>query len=89
MGEIMKLDSDKARMDPESVFANPRALIDEVGLTAGQKIAALERWETTVTLRLNAVSEGMAAPPGENSSDAELLKEIGLAKEALTSKDGA
>lgn len=52
MGVISHLNTHEARFNPEAVFADPEALEDEVGLTAGQKLAALERWSLDVEARL-------------------------------------
>lgn len=75
MAEIVKIDSEKARFDPESVFARPSLVAEEAGLTRGQKIATLERWEQQVLDRLAATSEGM--PANDTSAhEADLLAEI-------------
>jgi len=52
MGVISHLNTHEARFNPEAVFAEPEALEAEVGLTAGQKLAALERWSLDVEARL-------------------------------------
>lgn len=75
MAEIVKIDSEKARFDPESVFSRPRLVAEEAALTRGQKIATLERWEKQVLERLAATSEGM--PANDSSAhEADLLAEI-------------
>jgi hypothetical protein len=43
MSTISHLNTDAARLDPESVFADPAALVSEPGLTRRQKLAALKR----------------------------------------------
>ena len=45
MTEITKLDSEKARHDPEMAFNCPQDVVNEPGMTHGQKIATLERWK--------------------------------------------
>lgn len=77
MAEIMQINSTQAISDPESVFGCPSEIADHVGLTRGQKIAALERWIFCVRARLDAVSEGMASrPDGAYSDDSQLARDI-------------
>lgn len=82
MAEILRIDTEKARLDPESVFAHPDALVQELALTRGQKLAALDRWALQIERRLLATSEGM---PGNGTSDVDLalLNAIAAAREAL------
>ncbi len=44
MSEIMNLNSENARLVPHTVFPYPIDIVREIGLTRGQKIAALGRW---------------------------------------------
>lgn len=83
MSEIMRLNPDKARQDPETVFDRPADIEKHVGLTRGQKLATLRRWEVDVTQRLEATDEGMPSN-GTSADDAALLKEISIVIEALT-----
>ncbi len=83
MSEIMRLNPDKARQDPETVFDRPADIEKHVGLTRGQKLATLRRWEADVTQRLEATDEGMPSN-GTSVDDAALLKEISIVIEALT-----
>ena len=83
MNQIMSLNTTQAREDPESEFASPQALRDEVGLTLGEKLAALERWAAIVERRLEAVGEGMQGADGEATGDAELLRQISLVIQEL------
>lgn len=83
MGEIMNLNTQKARLDPEAVFAEPGALVEEAGLTRGQKIAALERWRLSLTERIRATGEGMAPPAGITADEAALLEQVIQALEQL------
>jgi hypothetical protein len=59
MGTVSRLDHDKARNNPEAVFERPEDLSAEVGLTRGEKIAALKRWQGAVQRRLDSADEGM------------------------------
>lgn len=77
--EIQNLNRDAAKLDPESQFDCPQALLDEVGLTRGEKLAALERWAAQVDRRLASGNEGMPTR-GTEPRDAELLRQIELAK---------
>ena len=86
MAEIMQINSTQALTDPEAVFEHPGEIADHVGLTRGQKIAALERWIFTVRARLDAVSEGMTSrPDGAYSADSQLAREIERTIELLRS----
>lgn len=68
-GEVLSMRSDVARFDPEREFETPERLKDSLGLTRGQKIAALERWAQQVLDRLAATNEGMPTtePPGTDT----------------------
>jgi hypothetical protein len=55
MSTILRIDVEQARLHPEQVYARPADIIGEIGLTRGQKIAALERWEGRVHARLARV----------------------------------
>jgi hypothetical protein len=82
MSEIMRINPDKAKQDPEAVFARPTDIEKHVGLTRGQKLATLRRWEADVTQRLEATTEGM--PSNDTTSeDSALLKEIKIVIEAI------
>ncbi len=82
MSEIMRIVPDKARQDPEAVFASPADVEKHVGLTRGQKLATLKRWQADVTQRLEATAEGM--PSNDTTQgDAALLKEIKIVIEAI------
>jgi len=82
MSEIMRINPDKARLDPETVFARPADIEKHVGLTRGQKLATLRRWEADVVQRLEATTEGMPSND-TTSADAALLKEIKIVIEAI------
>ncbi len=78
MGTISRLKPDAARHAPETQFKDPWQLAAEVGLTRGQKLAALRRWEQTVVHELTAAGEGMTSGDA-TTPQAELLAEIGKA----------
>jgi hypothetical protein len=82
MSEIMRINPDKARQDPETVFARPVDIEKHVGLTRGQKLATLRRWEADVTQRLEATTEGMPSND-TRSDDSALLKEIKIVIDAI------
>lgn len=71
------IDLDKALLDPASVFAAPEAVLGHAGLTTGQKIEILRRWEYDAAESDVATEEGM---PG---NDTGILSRILLALEAL------
>jgi len=75
--EITHLNHDRVTNNPESDFDTPQSLVEEVGLTRGQKIAALERWAFLVDRRPASGNEGMPTY-GTEPHDAELLPEIEL-----------
>ena len=80
--KISHLNHDNAINDPESEFGDPGTLVEEVGLTRGEKISALQRWAFLVNRRLDSGYEGMPTY-GTEPRDAELLREIELAKSKL------
>ncbi|MCB1521520.1 MAG: hypothetical protein KDJ37_13220 [Hyphomicrobiaceae bacterium] len=80
--KISDIKHDDAVFDPEAQFDSPQHLVDEPGLTRGEKISALERWAHDVDRRLASGYEGMPTY-GTEPRDAELLREIELAKSAL------
>lgn len=78
MSTISRLKSQEARLNPETQFENPAQLVSEIGLTRGQKLAALRRWEQKIAHELAAASEGMPSTD-EDATKAALLSEIGRA----------
>lgn len=84
MTEIMRINPDKARQDPEAVFERPADIEKHVGLTRGQKLATLRRWEADVTRRLESTAEGMTSNDEVADDDAVLLKEIKVVIEAIS-----
>ena len=75
------------RLDAEPAFARPLDIVTEVGLTRGQKLAALDRWEQTLKERLRATGEGMAPPEGQTADEAALIEEIAKAREFLKAQE--
>jgi hypothetical protein len=89
MSTLSHIDTEAARFNPESTFDHPRQIVDAIGLTLGQKVATLRRWEELVTRRLAATSEGMP-PNGTTDENVRLLDLIHAAQaeiDALPSPD--
>jgi len=80
--QIAKIDREAAKTNPEAVFETPESVLDEVGLTRGEKHGVLQRWAELVEQRLAAGNEGMPTR-GTEPRDAELLQRIELAKMKL------
>lgn len=85
--EISKIDRDSAKLNPEAYFDHPQELIDEVGLTKGEKIATLERWAHSVSRRLDSGNEGMPTH-GTEPRDSRLLRQLELVKHKLEKSVG-
>ncbi|MBS0242901.1 MAG: hypothetical protein JSS20_12045 [Proteobacteria bacterium] len=78
MTEIVSINRQRALQDPETEFHHPSALTECIGLTRGEKIAALERWRFLVGRRVASAGEGMIEHRNDQlSADAELLSELG------------
>jgi hypothetical protein len=86
MTVITRINTQEARFNPEAVFDGPEQLLEEVALTRGQKVAALEQWAKSVELRLDASAEGMP-PSGHESDDAELLRRIRIVEDKLLAEE--
>ena len=69
MTEIMHLDSEKSRFEPDAVYKKPSDVVDKPGLTRGQKIATLERWNLTLQDGIRATGEGMAPESGQTADE--------------------
>ncbi|MGE0628429.1 MAG: hypothetical protein AB7O43_11445 [Hyphomicrobiaceae bacterium] len=82
MSEILHIDTEKARLDPASQFGSPDDLARSQGLTLGQKLAALDRWERQVQDRLAAGNEGMPTH-WTTPHEMELLEQIQAARVSL------
>lgn len=84
MPEISRLSIERARLEPEAVFAHPDELVAEILLTRGQKIAALGRWRQHLEAKIRAAEEGMLPPdPHEIEADATMLRAVIEAEGAL------
>lgn len=83
MTEIVNLNVEKARLEPDAVFADPLDIVAEIGFTRGQKIATLKRWEQSLQDRMRATGEGMAPPAGQTADEAATIVKIGKALEFL------
>ena len=79
MTEIMHLNTDKSRMEPDAVYINPIALVNELGLNRGQKIASLNRWNETVQDHMLATTEGMPSVADQSADEAATVVEIAQA----------
>lgn len=86
MAEILHINTDKARLAPETVFARPLDVVAEVGLTRGQKISALERWRNSLLDRIRSTEEGMQPPAGQTADESATVHEIAEALEFLNGK---
>ena len=75
------IDLDKAKLDPQSVFHEPRDVLRAPGLSPAEKKSILARWAADVEALLRATEEGM--PPSDNRSPAELLRALHEAMESL------
>jgi hypothetical protein len=76
------MDLEKAKLDPQSVFAAPHEVLGAPGLSPEDKKAILVRWEADVEALLRATEEGM--PPSESRrSAAELLRAVHEAIQSL------
>lgn len=84
MSELMKIDREAAKTDPESQFTTPAELMTSEGLTRGEKIATLKRWAFLVDRRLASGDEGMPVSGAQEAADAELLQNIEKARSALS-----
>lgn len=82
MSTISHLNHDRALNNPEAEFETPQLLADEVGLTRGEKIAALKRWADLVDRRLASGNEGMPVN-GTEEYDAELKRQIEIVRASL------
>ena len=59
MPEIGQINRTNAKLNPGQVFESPEAIVGEVMMTRGEKLATLERWAQTTVDEMNASSEGM------------------------------
>ena len=75
------IDLDKAKLDPGSVFDNPKDVLAAQGISAADKQAILLRWESDVEALMRATEEGM--PPSENRAPGEVLRAVQEAMQKL------
>lgn len=59
----MKIDQEKANLDPTSVFSTPEDVYNEETLTQEQKISILRRWEYDARELAVAEEENMTGGP--------------------------
>ena len=86
MTEIARLSRSAAKENPGQAFANPAALVEEVMLTRGEKLGALERWRRDVLQEMTATGEGMSADLPTDRL-ARLMREIDAAIRDLSRND--
>jgi hypothetical protein len=86
MSEILHINTEQARHDPETAFSSPAELAASNGLNRGQKIATLERWAQQILDRLRAGSEGM---PTHRTSPADIATLEAINVELARLKSGA
>lgn len=75
MAKIMQIDTEQARFNPSAVFESPADVVEAIGLTRGQKIATLQRWEQDIREQQVATTDGMPTH-GTTSRNLEILDEI-------------
>jgi hypothetical protein len=79
---VLVIDLDQAKLDPQSVFSTPHDVISAPGLSPDDKKVILARWEADLEALLRATGEGM--PPSESHrSAAELLRAVHGAIQSL------
>ena len=79
MSDIVHLNTEKSRFEPDAVYAKAIDVVNEPGLNRGQKIATLERWNLTLQDRMRATNEGMAPEAGQTADEAASVVEIAQA----------
>lgn len=89
MAVLMKIDRETAKVEPESQFASPAELVACEAFTRGEKIATLKRWAYLVDRRLASGYEGMPISAAQEAADAELLRDIELARCSLMAGEPA
>lgn len=82
MTQIAHINRDAAKQDPGAVFANPQALVDEIMLTRGEKLATLDRWRQMILQEMAAAGEGMRTH-GVSGQLSETLAQIDAARANL------
>jgi hypothetical protein len=86
MVQIARLSRSAAKENPGQTFACPAAVVAEIMLTRGEKIAALERWRVDILHEMTATGEGMRT---QGSSDrlGRLLRDVDTAIRKLSRND--
>jgi len=82
MAEISTVNPRQALDDPAYEFNHPHEIVDNKGLTRGQKLEALKRWLFDVERRLASDAEGMG-PPRQANGDVSLVEQIKAAQQEL------
>ena len=75
-------DLEAARTEPGNYFKSPEELINDRKLSQSEKMELLKIWSDQVDRLLDSGNEGMPTR-GTEARDAELLRQIELAKEKL------
>jgi hypothetical protein len=82
MATVSNIDLDQAMLDPASVFATPKDVLEAHGLSPDTKKAILVRWEEDAQALIRATEEGM--PPADNRRNpGELLRAVQEALQSL------
>lgn len=59
MGQVAPLNRYAAKENPGSHFAHPEDIVDNILLTSGEKLVALNRWRNNILSELAAADDGM------------------------------
>ncbi len=79
MSSVTRIDIEQAKLDPGAIFARPDDVLTAPGLSKGDKLTILKRWETDAEALLRAGDEGMA----ETAANGELVRAVQAALETL------
>jgi hypothetical protein len=82
MATVSNIDLDQAMLDPASVFATPKDVLEAHDLSPETKKAILVRWEEDAEALLRATEEGMT-PEDNRRSPGELLRAVQAALQTL------
>jgi hypothetical protein len=82
--QLRGLDLKRAQLVPSSVFASPEAVLHHDGLSLGQKLTILRRWEFDARR-----VDGFGVRGGMRAHDPALLVRVRRALQALTAGAGA
>ncbi len=93
---MSKIDKDKAKTNPSSVFEKPEDVVTNPDLRPGEKATILQEWELEARLMDVAIDEGMAQTADqehEKPAEKSMLPEVKKAQKDLGAKpipdDGA